>query len=369
MMDYMERALTLARMAVGSTSPNPAVGAVIVNEGVIVGEGYTQPPGSAHAEVVALRNAGDKSRGATMYVTLEPCCCYGRTPPCTKDIINSGIAGVYMATLDPNSKVAGKGKAELEEAGIATYLGEHENEAKEINEAYFKFITTGVPFVTAKFAISLDGKMATWSGDSHWISCEESRRFVHRMRRASDAIMVGVNTIVMDDPRLTVREGQSEKYPLRIIVDSKGRVLPTARVFSEPGKTMVATAPGVAPETVNELKNVGAEVVEMPSWKSMVDLNALLTELGRRNITSVLVEGGSTLLGTLFDGCLVDKVVAFIAPVIIGGEDAKSAVGGQGAHRIGQALQLSRIKVERCGKDVMVMGYLNEEAEAEGFSV
>ena len=368
-MDYMERALTLAKMAVGSTSPNPAVGAVIVNDGVIVGEGYTQPPGSAHAEVVALRHAGDQSRGATMYVTLEPCCCYGRTPPCTKDIINSGIVAVYMSTLDPNPKVAGKGKAELEAAGIKTHVGEHEDEAKEINEAYFKFITTGVPFVTAKFAISLDGKIATWSGDSHWISCEESRRFVHRMRRASDAIMVGVNTIIMDDPRLTVREGQSEKYPLRVIVDSKGRMLNTARVFHEPGKTMVAVTSEAPAEVVKDLKNVGALVVEMPSWKSMVDLNELLGELGKMDITSVLVEGGSTLLGSLFDGCLVDKVVAFIAPVIVGGEEAKSAVGGQGAHKIGQALQLSRIKVERCGKDVMVAGYLNEEAEAEGFSV
>lgn len=368
-MDYMERALTLARMAVGNTSPNPAVGAVIVNDGVVVGEGYTQPPGSAHAEIVALKQAGDKSRKATMYVTLEPCCFYGRTPPCTKAILDAGLSTVHIATLDTNPKVAGKGRSELESAGITVFIGEREEEARDINEAYFKYITTGIPFVTAKFAISLDGKIATWTGDSHWISCEESRRYVHRMRRASDAIMVGVNTIVIDDPRLTVREGKNEKYPLRVIVDSKGRVLPTARVFSEPGKTMVATAPGVAPETVNELRHVGAEVVELPSWKSMVDLNELLKELGRRNITSVLVEGGSTLLGTLFDGCLVDKVVAFIAPVIVGGEDAKSAVGGQGAHRIGQALQLSRIKVERCGKDVMVMGYLNEETESEGFSV
>ncbi|MFA5055807.1 MAG: bifunctional diaminohydroxyphosphoribosylaminopyrimidine deaminase/5-amino-6-(5-phosphoribosylamino)uracil reductase RibD [Dehalococcoidia bacterium] len=368
-MDYMERALTLARMAVGSTSPNPAVGAVIVKDGVVVGEGYTQPPGSAHAEAAALKQAGDKSRGATMYVTLEPCCFYGRTPPCTKAIIDSGISMVHIAALDPNPKVSNKGRAELESAGISVFAGEREEEAQEINEAYFKFITTGLPFITAKFAISLDGKIATWTGDSHWISCEESRRYVHRMRRTSDAIMVGVNTIIIDDPRLTVRDGQGEKYPLRIIVDSKGRVLPTARVFSEPGNVMVAVTQDAPTEVVKELKNTGAEVFVTPSWKSMVDLNELLAELGRRNITSVLVEGGSSLLGSMFDGCLVDKVVAFIAPVIVGGEDAKSAVGGQGAHRIGQALQLSRIKVERCGKDVMVMGYLNEEAETEGFSV
>ncbi|MEA1958675.1 MAG: bifunctional diaminohydroxyphosphoribosylaminopyrimidine deaminase/5-amino-6-(5-phosphoribosylamino)uracil reductase RibD [Chloroflexota bacterium] len=368
-MDYMERALSLARMAVGSTSPNPPVGAVVVNDGEIVGEGYTQPPGSAHAEVVALEVAGERAQGAAMYVTLEPCCFEGRTPPCTQAIIDAGIDDVHIATLDPNPKVAGRGRAELEEAGIATCLGEREAEAREINEAYFKFITTGVPFVTAKFAISLDGKIATRIGDSHWISCEESRRFVHRLRRASDAIMVGVNTIILDDPRLTVRDGRDEKYPLRIIVDSKGRTLTTAQVFSEPGTTMVATTPEAPPEVVKELENVGAEIVTMPPWKEMVDLNELLAELGRRNITSVLVEGGSSLLGSFFDGYLVDKVVVFVAPVIIGGEVAKMAVGGQGAYRIGQAMQLDRIRVERCGKDVMMMGYLSEEIQTEGFSV
>jgi len=318
---------------------------------------------------VALEQAGDRSRGAVLYVTLEPCCFHGRTPPCTKAIIDAGIAAVHIATLDPNPKVTGKGRAAIDEAGIDVYVGEREAEAREINEAYFKFITTGIPFVTVKFAVSLDGKIATRIGDSHWISCEESRRFVHHLRRASDAIMVGVNTLIMDDPRLTVRDGRGEKYPLRIIVDSKGRTLTTAQVFSEPGRTMVATTQEAPEEVIRELENAGAEVVTMPLWREMVDLNELLMELGRRDITSVLVEGGSNLLGSFFDGFLVDKVVAFIAPVIIGGVSAKSAVGGQGAYRIGQAMQLDRIRVERCGKDVMVMGYLSEEIETEGFSV
>ena len=359
-MDYMERALSLARMAVGNTSPNPAVGAVIVKDELIVGEGYTQPPGFDHAEIVALKQAGDSSKGATMYVTLEPCCFTGRTPPCTEAIIERGIAEVHIATLDPNPKVDGGGRDELKDAGIGVVVGERAEEARELNEAYFKYITTGQPFVTVKFAVSLDGKIATWSGDSHWISCEESRKFIHGLRRASDAVMIGVNTVILDDPRLTARDKPVEKYPLRVIVDSKLRTPPTARVFSEPGKTIVAAAVGVDPDMVRELEEAGAEVLQFKPWKTLVDLNDLLEELGRRGITSVLVEGGSTLLGSLFDGGMVDKVVAFIATVIIGGEDAKSAVGGQGANRIGQALQLRDIKIERCGKDVMVIGYLNE---------
>ena len=359
-MDYMERALSLARMAVGNTSPNPAVGAVIVKDELIVGEGYTQPPGSDHAEIVALKQAGDSGKGATMYVTLEPCCFTGRTPPCTEAIIERGIAEVHIATLDPNPKVDGGGRDELKDAGIGVVVGERAEEARELNEAYFKYITTGQPFVTVKFAVSLDGKIATWSGDSHWISCEESRKFIHGLRRASDAVMIGVNTVILDDPRLTARDKPVEKYPLRVIVDSKLRTPPTARVFSEPGRTIVAAAVGVDPDMVRELEEAGAEVLQLKPWKTLVDLNDLFEELGRREITSVLVEGGSTLLGSLFDGGMVDKVVAFIATVIIGGEDAKSAVGGQGANRIGQALQLRDIKIERCGKDVMVIGYLNE---------
>jgi len=359
-MDYMERALSLARMAVGNTSPNPAVGAVIVKDELIVGEGYTQPPGSDHAEIVALKQAGDSGKGATMYVTLEPCCFTGRTPPCTEAIIERGIAEVHIATLDPNPKVAGGGRDELKDAGVGVVVGERAEEARELNEAYFKYITTGQPFVTVKFAVSLDGKIATWSGDSHWISCEESRKFIHGLRRASDAVMIGVNTVILDDPRLTARDKPQEKYPLRVIVDSKLRTPPTARVFSEPGRTIVAAAVGVDLDTVKELEEAGAEVLQLKPWKTLVDLNDLFEELGRRGITSVLVEGGSTLLGSLFDGGMVDKVVAFIATVIIGGEDAKSAVGGQGANRIGQALQLRDIKIERCGKDVMVIGYLNE---------
>ena len=360
-MDFMERALSLARLAIGSTSPNPAVGAVIARDGVIIGEGYTQPPGSAHAEVVALEQAGERSRGATMYVTLEPCCHFGRTPPCARAIIEGGIAEVHIATLDPNPLVSGRGKAVLDDAGIKTRLGEREEEARGLNEAYIKFITTGVPFVTVKFAVSLDGKIATATGDSKWISGEESREYVHRLRRAADAIMVGVNTILADDPMLTARdglEGGKRKNPIRVIVDSKARTPPTARVLKEPGVTIVAIT-AIAPSVQEKrLREAGAEVLELPLRAGLVDLEELLAELGRREITSVLVEGGGTLLGSFFDQGLVDKVVAFIAPVIIGGTEARLAVGGGGAQRIAQALRLSRVRVERVGDDVMITGYL-----------
>lgn len=366
-MDYMERALSLARLALGSSSPNPAVGAVIARDGVVIGEGYTQPPGSAHAEVVALKKAGERSWGATMYVTLEPCCHFGRTPPCTQAIIEGGISEVHIATLDPNPLVSGRGKAALDAAGIKTGLGEHGGEAAELNEAYIKFIATGLPFVTAKFAMSLDGKIATRTGDSRWISGEQSREYVHRLRRAVDAIMVGVNTILTDDPRLTARDrlehGEEIKNPIRVVVDSKGRTPPTAQVFKQPGKIIVATTP-LAPSTrIKKLKEAGAEVLELPSFspdEGLVDLGDLLKELGRREITSVVVEGGGTLLGSLFEGGMVDKVIAFIAPVIIGGAEAGSAVGGKGVERIAQAIKLTKVKIERIGDDVMMCGYISE---------
>jgi len=359
-MDHMERALSLARLALGISSPNPAVGAVIAKDSVVIAEGYTQPPGSAHAEVVALRQAGDKARGATMYVTLEPCCHFGRTPPCTEAIIESGIAEVHIATLDPNPLVSGRGKERLEAAGIETCLGEHEEEARQLNEAYIKFITTGLPFVTAKFAMSLDGKIATRMGDSRWISGEESRGYLHTLRQTVGAVMVGVNTVIADDPQLTARgkDGRPlDRQPLRVIVDSEARTPPKARALGEPGKTIVATTPAAPSSRTKKLEKAGAELLELPSKDGLVDLGELFKELGRREITSVLVEGGGTLLGSLFEQGLVDKVIAFIAPLIIGGREAKVAVGGEGASKIAQAPRLSQVKVERFGDDVMIVGY------------
>lgn len=361
-MDYMAQALSLARLALGQVSPNPAVGALIVNNDEIVGQGYTQPPGSDHAEIVALKQAGERARGGVMYVTLEPCCHHGRTPPCTRAIIAAGIREVYLATLDANHLISGRGKEELEKAGIKVYLGEHEAEARRINEAYIKFITEGTPFVTVKFAMSLDGKIATRSGDSRWITSEAARKQVHHLRYTNDAIMAGVNTVLVDDPHLTVRcsskGGTAKKQPLRVIVDSNGRTPLTARVFAEPGKTVLALGGSLRPGEKAAFTRAGAELLELPSLDGQVDLRELLKALGERGITSVLVEGGGILLGSLFDGGFVDKVIAFIAPIIIGGKEARTAVAGRGVDKVVDSLRLDGVSVEGLDEDLMVCGYV-----------
>jgi diaminohydroxyphosphoribosylaminopyrimidine deaminase/5-amino-6-(5-phosphoribosylamino)uracil reductase len=362
-MKYMGQALSLARLALGQASPNPAVGAVVIKKGAVVGQGYTQPPGSHHAEVLALKQAGEAARGGVMYVTLEPCAHYGRTPPCTEAIISAGIKRVHMAMLDPNPIVSGRGKDQLEQKGIRTYLGEDAEEAKEINEAYIKFITTGFPFVTAKFAISLDGKIATRTGNSRWISGPESRKYVHCLRYTSDAIMAGANTVIADDPHLTTRcsggkGGTARKQPLRVIVDGEGRTPLTARVFNEPGETLLALGRAAKSEERAAFTKAGAEILEIPAADGQVDLGRLLKVLGERQITSILVEGGGILLGSLFDQGLVDKVIAFIAPVIIGGEEAKTAVAGRGVDQVAESFRLEGMKVEKLGDDLMVSGYV-----------
>lgn len=366
-MDYMQRALSLARQALGNTSPNPAVATVIVKDGVIVGEGHTQPAGSWHAEVVALKQAGDAARGATMYVSLEPCCHYGRTPPCTQAIIAAGVTEVHLATLDPNPLVSGRGRAELEAAGIKTLVGEHEEEAQELNEAYIKFITSRMPFITAKFAMSLDGKIATKTGDSKWITGEEARKYAHSLRRMADAIMVGVETVISDDPQLTAREDADEndnncRQPLRVVVDSRGRTPTAARILQMPGQTLIASTSSIELAREKELREAGAEVLRLPAKGDRVDLTELLRTLGRRELTSVLVEGGGTLLGSFFDQGLVDKVCAFVAPVIIGGGEAITAVEGQGIDKMTEVLRLQRLKIEKLGDDVLICGYVREGA-------
>ncbi len=367
--DYMGYALSLAELALGYTSPNPAVGAVVVKDGAVVGLGHTQSPGSAHAEVVALQQAGDRSRGATIYVTLEPCCHYGRTPPCTQAIIDAGITKVHAALVDPNPLVSGKGIKQLREAGIEVVVGEYEDKARELNEGYIKFITTGLPFVVAKFAMSLDGKIATRGGDSKWISNDDARSYVHRLRHIVDAIMVGANTVINDNPRLSARGcgsgsgkgGTARIQPLRVIVDGKGRVPSVAQIFSEPGKTLIATGKPLRAKKKEELVKAGAEVVELTADNGIIDLKDLFQVLGKRQVTSVLVEGGSRLFGFLFDCGLVDKVLAFVAPIIIGGEEAKSVVGGVGVATIVEASSLHNVKVTNFGNDILVSGYLGNK--------
>ncbi|MCY4654913.1 MAG: bifunctional diaminohydroxyphosphoribosylaminopyrimidine deaminase/5-amino-6-(5-phosphoribosylamino)uracil reductase RibD [Dehalococcoidia bacterium] len=355
---YMSRALELARASFGETSPNPPVGAVVVRGRRIVGEGRTQPTGEAHAEVVALLQAGELARDATLYVTLEPCSHFGRTPPCTNAIIVAGIAAVHASIVDPNPRVSGRGFAALRGAGISVIVGEGREEATELAAPHTVFITTGVPMVTLKFAMSLDGKIATRVGDSKWITCEESRRYVHTLRARSDAIVAGIGTVLADDPQLTARDENDEplsRQPLRVVVDSRGNTPPGAAILRQPGKTLVAVSEISESKRVS-LESAGAEVFHAPTDNGRVDLRGLLTELGRREITSVLVESGGALAGSLFDARLVHWVVAFVAPVIIGGDRALSPVGGQGATLMSDAMRLSGVRVERFGEDVAVIG-------------
>jgi len=354
----------MAVLALGHVSPNPAVGCVIVNDGVVVGKGYTQPPGSAHAEIVALNEAGTKARGATMYVTLEPCCHYGRTPPCTKAIIEAGIKDVHVAVLDPNPIVNGKGKAELEKARIPVTIGESAEIAMEITAAYHKYITTGEPFITVKFAMSLDGKIATRTGDSKWISSEESRRFAHYLRYTTDAILVGVNTILADDPHLTyrlcARGGVVKRQPLRIILDAEGKTPVAAKIFHEPGTVLMAVGEKIEPAKKQAYLDAGADVILLPAKRGLVDLTVLFKSLGARQIASVLVEGGSTVLGSVFDSGLTDKVITFVAPIIIGGKQATTAVGGKGIEKVMNSVKLENVKTRVFNSDIMISGYVRK---------
>ena len=353
----MERALELGWGALGTTSPNPAVGCVIVRDGVVVGEGYTHPPGQRHAEAHALRQAGAQAQSATLYTTLEPCNHYGRTPPCSEAIIAAGVAEVRIAVRDPNPNVAGDGIARLNEADIRTHIGECASEGRKLIEAFVKHSTTGLPFVTAKFAMSLDGKIAARSGDSKWISGAESREFAHLLRAQSDAIMVGINTVLADDPQLTARDSDgnaSERQPLRVALDSKGRMPQDAKMLNAPGDTLLVTA-GQGLTWTDGMDRVS--VASASGDDGRVDTRALMGMLGERDVTSVLVEGGGAVLGTLFDLNLVDKVVAFVAPVIIGGMDAVSPVGGVGIADMRDALRLRDVEVRRFGADVAVIGY------------
>lgn len=337
------------------------VGAVLVRDGEVVGEGYHQRAGTPHAEVHALRAAGERARGATLYVNLEPCAHYGRTPPCVEALIAAGVAEVHIAMLDPNPLVNGKGRARLEAAGIRTVVGECAEEAAELNEAFVTWVTRGRPFVIAKYAASLDGKIATRTGDSRWITGEQARLRVHEWRDAVDAVAVGANTVLLDDPLLTTRLPDREvRHPLRIVVDSRGRVPLSARCFDPalPGRTVVAATAAFPAEKRAALAERGIEVLILPAdGEGLVDLGALLAELGRREVTSLLVEGGGTLLGAFFRARLVDRVLAFLAPIVIGGRDAPGPVEGEGVERLSEAPRLERVRVERLGEDILLSGY------------
>lgn len=361
-MTHMHRALELARRSLGSVSPNPAVGAVVVNRGKIVGEGHTQPPGGDHAEVIALRQAGDLTLGAELFITLEPCSRHGRTPPCIDAITAAGIARVHVGAIDPNPAEDGRGLSRLREAGIEVMVASDPSEslaASRLIGAYRKHSTTGTPFVTSKFAMSLDGKIADRAGRSKWITGESARVRAHELRAESDAILVGIGTVIADDPRLTARDTAGRpkrRQPLRVIVDSNGRVPLDSTVVSGEGRTLIACIEMGEP-TRSTLASRGVEVEVLPDRHGRVDLDALLKLLGTRGVTSVLVEGGGRVAGSFFDGGLVDRVAAFIAPVIVGGQGAPGPVGGSGVADIAGALKLGDLSWEKVGDDLLVVGY------------
>lgn len=356
---FMQKALALAHKGIGRTSPNPAVGAVLVKGSAIIASDYHRRAGTPHAEPLVLRKAGDAARGATLYVTLEPCCHTGKkTPPCTELIIKSGVKRVVAAMIDPNPLVSGRGMLQLQKAGIKTETGLLDDEARELNEAFAKFITTDMPFVILKMAQSLDGKIATARGESQWITGEKSRQYAHRLRNEADAVLTGAGTVRKDNPSLDCRI-RNGRNPYRIVIDSSLRIPLTARVLSHgDGKTIMATTRKASARKIRQIEKTGNRVIVVKEKKGMVDLNRLMKELGRLGIISVMIEGGSSVAASALSSGVVDKVLFFLAPKIIGGSDAISSVGGTSPLRLKDALQLKDFKAIKMGEDILIQGYL-----------
>jgi diaminohydroxyphosphoribosylaminopyrimidine deaminase/5-amino-6-(5-phosphoribosylamino)uracil reductase len=357
--EWMRRALELAERGRGSVEPNPLVGAVVVRDGAPVGEGWHQRYGGPHAEVHALEAAGEAAREAMLYVTLEPCCHHGKTPPCTDAVIRAGVRRVVAAMLDPFPQVAGRGADQLRAAGIDVDVGVCEAEARELNAPYLTLLREGRPYVHAKWAMSLDGKIATRGGDSKWISGRTSRELVHRLRGRVDAILVGAGTVQADDPLLTARP-PGPRLPARIVLSSSGTLPPGCQLLGtlDESPLMVATRAGKGVE----LRNAGCEVLELPEQDGRPSVRALLTELGRRRMTNLLVEGGAGVFGSLCDERLIDELHVFVAPRLIGGATALSPVGGHGAPDMTRAWPLTRWTHETVGEDVYLHGRIERPA-------
>jgi diaminohydroxyphosphoribosylaminopyrimidine deaminase/5-amino-6-(5-phosphoribosylamino)uracil reductase len=352
---YIERAIALAERGRGLVSPNPMVGAVVVAGGSVVGQGWHEGPGLPHAEIVALNEAGERARGATLYTSLEPCTHFGRTPPCTEAIARAGIARVVSATADPNPIVDGKGFEALRSSGIEVRHGVMTEAAERQNAAFAKHVRTGLPFVIWKTAASLDGKVAARDGSSRWITGEAARADVHRLRAWADAIVVGAGTAIADDPELTVRDPDYRgRAPVRVLVDARGRVEPAGDLFDDQAPTLVATTE-LAPVGRREAwRAAGAEVEVFEPEGTGVALGALFAALGKRDVQGVLLEGGPTLASSAVEDGLVDAIVLYLAPKLIGGRDAPGVLGGAGFAPIGHALPLRIRSVDRIGDDVRV---------------
>lgn len=356
---HMRRAIELARTAHGWVNPNPMVGAVVVKEGRVIGEGCHERYGDLHAERNALAACAESPEGATIFVTLEPCSHFGSQPPCADALIEAGIARVVVGSRDPNPLVSGKGNARLREAGIEVIEDFLRDECDALNAPFFHFITTKTPYVIVKWAMTADGRIAAHTGDARWVSCEQSRVQVHEMRHDCMAIMVGIVTVLADDPALTARRNEPSRQPLRVVCDSKLRIPLDSQLVRSAGEygLLVATAvdlEGEAASKADALSEAGAEVVSLPDGKGRVDLTALMRELGARKIDSVLLEGGSSLNWAAFSQGLVSEAVVYLAPKIVGGAASPSPVGGAGFDLMSQAVVLGQPAIEQVGDDVKI---------------
>lgn len=359
----MKRALELSQKAQGFVNPNPLVGAVIVKDNRIIGEGYHEYFGGPHAEVNAFANAIEDVEGATMYVTLEPCSHYGKTPPCADAIVQNKIAKVVIGMKDPNPMVSGRGIEILRSNGIEVTIGVMDKEIKKTNEIFIKYITEKKPFCIMKTAMTMDGKIATSIGDSKWISNEKSRKYVHELRQKVMGIMVGIGTVLADDPELTTRrQGVISKNPIRIIIDSKAKIPLEAKVLKcdDTTKTIIVTTEFAKESKIEAIKQKGAEVIVTQSKNGWVNLKELMMILGNKGIDSILLEGGSTLNFSAIEADIVDKVITFIAPKIFGGTSGKNSVGGKGIEHVKDSIKLRDTEVTRFDEDIMIEAYVDK---------
>ncbi|MFP6678612.1 MAG: bifunctional diaminohydroxyphosphoribosylaminopyrimidine deaminase/5-amino-6-(5-phosphoribosylamino)uracil reductase RibD [Dehalococcoidia bacterium] len=360
---YMERAIELGRRGLGEVSPRPSVGAVVVSDGNVVGEGRTQPIPGPHAEIIAINQAGKLANRSTIFTTLEPCSHTHNTGPCADALISAGVSRLVCPVGDPDPRVDGEGFRKLREAGIEVVMPLESDlieRALETLEGFLHHVATGRPFVTVKFAASLDGSVATKTGESQWITSKEARDYAHLMRSQADALITGIGTILADDPRLTSRlEGIVHRPKLRVVVDSDGRMPASAALIREPGDILWVRGEGCT----SVINSPNVETIEVPRLRSGgIDLTNLLDLLGSRGYLNVMLEAGTSLTGSMFDAGLVQKIAAFIAPIVIGGSDAFPAVGGVGVSEMARALRLERVQIEQIGSDVLITGYAPQQS-------
>lgn len=356
---YMGLAINLARKGIGKVNPNPMVGAVIVKDNKIVGTGYHEKYGGKHAEINAIENSRESLNGSTMYVNLEPCSHFGKTPPCVDKIIESKINKVVIASVDPNPLVQGNGVKKLRDAGIEVKVGVLDEENKKLNEVFLKYIKNKKPFVVMKVAMSLDGKISTTTGQSKWISCDESRRYVHKLRSQVMSILVGINTVIKDNPMLDCRL-ENGKNPIRIIVDTTLKIPIDSKIVSSSKsiRTIVVTTKNANRNVMKLLEDKGVEILTVNLKNNLVDLKEMINKLGELNIDSILIEGGSSLNFSAINENIVDKIQVYVAPIILGGESSKTPIGGQGVDDIKEAFKLHILEYKQVGSDILIEGYL-----------